>query len=406
VIKVVVTGLGVASPLGIGVDRFWERLLAGQSGVRSLDESQFQSLPSRIGARVDDDELEPFTSIKDRRRMSRASQLALAAADEAIRGAGLEGLSEETKTDIAVIIGSSIGGFAASDPVFKEYYQNNKQSSLIIPISMNSAPSANVSIRYGFKGPQMTADAACAASAHSIGLLYNMIRSGSVEIGITGGADSPFGEAVMQAWCNLRVVSERNDDPAGACRPFSADRDGMVLGEGSAILVLESEESARRRNAPILAEIKGYGASSDGQHITRPSQDGPVRAMRLALRDAGISPAEIDHINAHGTATLINDRIETAAIKDVFGERAYGIPIVAIKAAIGHSIGASGALELAACVQALRTRMIPPTINYHAADPDCDLDYVTTGCRRLDLSNIMSNSFAFGGSNASLIVGL
>jgi 3-oxoacyl-(acyl-carrier-protein) synthase len=406
VIKVVVTGLGIASPLGIGVNGFWERLLAGQSGVRCLEEPHFQSLPSRMGARVDNAELERFTTIKDRRRMSRASQLALAAADEAIRGAGLEGLPEETKTGIAVIIGSSIGGFAASDPVFKEYYLNNKQSSLIIPISMNSAPSANVSIRYGFKGPQMTADAACAASAHSVGLLYNMIRSGSVEIGITGGADSPFGEAVMAAWCNLRVVSERNDEPASACRPFSADRDGMVLGEGSAILVLESEESARRRNAPILAEIKGYGASSDGQHITRPSQDGPVRAMRLALRDAGISPDEIDHINAHGTATLINDRIETAAIKDVFGERAYRIPVVAMKAAIGHSIGASGALELAACVQALRTQMIPPTINYHAEDPDCDLDYVTAGWRGLQLTNIMTNSFAFGGSNASLIVGL
>ena len=404
--KVVVTGMGIASPLGIGVDRFWEALVAGRSGVRCLEDENFQSLPSRIGARVDDSELNRFTTVRDRRRMSRASQLGVAAADEAVRQARLEDLPAEIKTRIAIIVGSSIGGFAASDPVFKEYYLNKKQSSLIIPISMNSAPSANISIRYGFRGPQMTADAACATSAHSVGLLYNMIRFGQAEIGLTGGADTPFSEAVMQAWCNLRVVSQRNDDPASACRPFSADRDGMVLGEGSAIFVLESKASALRRNVPILAEIKGYGASSDGQHITRPSLDGPVRAMEIALQDARLSHGAIDHINAHGTATLVNDRIETAAIKRVFGDRAYDIPVVAVKAALGHSIGASGALELAACVQTLSTQVIPPTINYHEADPECDLDYVTAGSREAVVGNVMSNSFAFGGSNASLIVGL
>ena len=398
--------MGIASPLGIGVDRFWEGLVAGRSGVRCLEDEVFRSLPSRIGARVDDSELDRFTTVRDRRRMSRASQLALAAADEAVRQANLEALSDEIKAGLAIVVGSSIGGFAASDPVFRDYYRAGKQSSLIIPISMNSAPSANISIRYGFGGPQMTADAACATSAHSIGLLYNMIRFGQVEIGITGGADSPFAEAVMQAWCNLRVVSLRNDEPATACRPFSADRDGIVLGEGSAILVLETERSALRRNVPILAEIKGYGASSDGHHLTRSSQQGPVWAMERALHDSGMSPEEIDHINAHGTATLLNDSIETAAIKQVFGDRAYEIPVVAIKAAIGHSIGASGALEFAACVQSLRNQVIPPTINYREADPDCDLDYVTSGSRNLRVRNVMSNSFAFGGSNASLIVGL
>jgi 3-oxoacyl-(acyl-carrier-protein) synthase len=248
-------------------------------------------------------------------------------------------------------------------------------------------------------------EAACASSAHSIGYAFTMIRTGLAKIIVTGGADSPFSPAVVKSWCSMKALSTRNGDPATAARPFSADRDGMVLGEGAGLLVLESETSARQRGANILCEIKGYGSTGDSYHITRPTPEGPAEAMRMAMRDAGLGVEDIDYINAHGTATIQNDKNETEAIKMVFGKRAYDIPVVANKSALGHSIGASGALELVACILTLRDQVIPPTINYTTPDPECDLDYVVEGKRRAQVKNILSNSFAFGGSNGSLIVG-
>jgi 3-oxoacyl-(acyl-carrier-protein) synthase len=270
---------------------------------------------------------------------------------------------------------------------------------------MNIGPGANISIKHGFQGPLMNVDAACSTAAHSIGNTLNMIRLGMLQIAITGAADSPFSPAVVGAWQALRAVSSRIDAPAEACRPFSADRDGMVLGEGAGILVLEAESYALRRGAHILAEIKGYGASADSSHLTQPTQIGPALAMRRSLADAELTPDDIDYINAHATGTEWNDRNETKAIKEVFGERAYGIPVVGNKAALGHSIAASGALELIGSILSLRDQIVPPTINYKVPDPECDLDYVIEGCRKVPLTNIMSNSFAFGGSNAVLIVG-
>ncbi len=403
--KVVITGMGVATPLGWDLKSFWSGLVEGKSGVQLLEGEDFQGLPSRIGALVNPQAVLDFIGKKGARRISLASQLALLAAEEAIGMARLDAVGETARREVAIVIGSSIGGFQASDPIFRDYYVDGRQSAFAIPMSMNSGPAANVSIRYGFGGPQMTADAACASSAHSVGYVFNMIRFGLIDMAVTGGADSPFARGVMQAWCNLRVLSERNDDPPTACRPFSADRDGLVLGEGAGIMVVESERSAIRRGVPILAEIKGYGASSDGHHITQPSQDGPVRAMQKALADAGIGPGRIDHINAHATGTQWNDKNETAAIKQVFAEQAYKIPVIGTKAALGHSIGASGALELISSVLSLQNQSIPPTINHHIPDPDCDLDYVTEGYRDVALTHILSNSFAFGGSNGALVVG-
>jgi 3-oxoacyl-(acyl-carrier-protein) synthase len=232
-----------------------------------------------------------------------------------------------------------------------------------------------------------------------------MIRSGNLQVAVTGAADSPFAPAVVAAWAALRAISSREECPAEACRPFSADRDGMVLGEGAGILILEAESHALRRGIPILAEIKGYGASSDSFHLTQPTQDGPAMAMRRAMKDANMGLNEIDYINAHATGTEWNDKNETKAIKAVFGKRAYEIPVVGNKAAFGHSIAGSGALELIGCILSLRDQIVPPTINYKVPDPECDLDYVTEGSRPVPLRNIMSNSFAFGGSNAVLIVG-
>ena len=402
--RVVVTGMGVVSPLGCNVEEFWDGLLRGKSGVRSLDGGVFSGMMTRIGAVAwDFDERQYFNS-KEARRMSRSSQLGTAAAGQAISDAKLDS-GEVDPREVGVLIGSSIGGYSASDQFFESFYLHNRISPFTIPISMNSGPASNVSIKYGFQGPLMNVDAACATAAQSIGYTFNLIRSGVLDIAVTGAADSTFAPGVVAAWAALRAISSREDCPAEACRPFSADRDGMVLGEGAGILILESESHALRRGVPILAEIKGYGASADSNHLTRPAQDGPVMAMRRALKDAGFESKDIDYINAHATGTEWNDQNETRAIKEVFGERAYQIPVVGNKAALGHSIAGSGALELIGCILSLRDQVVPPTINYKVPDPECDLDYVTEGKRSLLIRNVMSNSFGFGGSNAVLIVG-
>ena len=401
--KVVVTGMGVASPLGCTLADFWGELLAGHSGVSFIDETIFPGLPSKIGGMVKGYKEERYFDTKDARRMSRSSQLGLVAVDQAIKDSKLDDGSVDYR-EVGVIVGSSIGGYSASDPFIKQYYSNNRLSPFTIPISMNIGPGANISIKYGFQGPLFSVDAACSTSAHSIGYAFNMIRSGVLQAALTGASDSPLSPAVVGAWMALHAVTSREDNPAEACRPFSADRDGMVLGEGAGVLVLESESHALKRGAPILAEVKGYGASADGSHLTQPTKDGPILAMQRALADAEMDRDDIDYINAHATGTEWNDKNETAAIKEVFGQRAYNIPVVGNKAAFGHSIAGSGALELIGCVLSLRDQVVPPTINYKVPDPECDLDYVTEGKRNIKLKNIMSNSFAFGGSNAVLIV--
>jgi len=401
--RVVVTGMGLASPLGCSVETFWDGLLAGKSGVIAMPEPEFAPLRTRIGARLSGfDERQHFDS-KEVRRMSRSSLMAIAAAAPAIEQARLRTDGVEVR-DVAVVIGSAIGGYAASDQHFKSYYQRATSSPYTIPFSMNAGPAANVSIRYGFQGPMMNVDAACASAAHSIGYCYNLIRTGMLEVAVTGGTDCPFAPAVVAAWCALRALSERNDEPATASRPFSRDRDGMVLGEGAGILILESETSALRRGQPILAEVVGYGATGDSHHLTQPSSEGPARAMARALKDAGLSIEQIDWINAHGTATGWNDKTETAAIKLVFGERAWDTPVAGLKGALGHANAASAGLQAISCILSLRDQVVPPTINYSEPDPECDLDYVTEGARRRPVRHIMSNSFAFGGSNASLII--
>jgi len=389
--RVVVTGMGIASPLGCNLTEFWEGLVAGRSGVRSLEGGIFSGMHTKIGAVVWDYDENKYFDIKEIKRMSRSSQLGLVAAEQAIVHAKLEH-GNVNPEEIGVMVGSSIGGFSAADPYFMHFYETDRLSPYTIPVSMNIGPGSNISIKHGFQGPLVNVDAACSTAAHTIGNAFNMIRNGSLQVAVTGAADTPFSPGVVESWMALRAVSTREDNPAEACRPFSADRDGMVLGEGAGILVIEAESHALKRGVSILAELKGYGA-------------GPALAMRRALDDAGMTIADIDYINAHATGTEWNDKNETNAIKEVFGERAYSIPVVGNKAAFGHSIAGSGALELIGCILSLRDQIVPPTINYKVPDPDCDLDYVTEGKRSLLLKNIMSNSFAFGGSNAVLIVG-
>lgn len=402
--RVFVTGLGVLSPVGATTQDFWTGLLEGRSGVVALDDPAYAGNRSRIGALVPNQDVEGHFTSKELRRMSRSSQLAIVAAKEALQQARLIDNGFD-RSNIGVIIGSSIGGFSASAPSFKRFNTKGQTSPFTIPVSMNLGPSSNVSIKYGFQGPLMNVDAACASAAHSIGNAYNLIRTGMINIVVTGGADSPFAPSVVNAWCALRALSERNDNPSTACRPFSKDRDGLVLGEGAGILILESERSARRRGIQPLAEIIGYGATGDSYHLTLPTIDGPVQAMRLALADAELKPEQIHYINAHGTGTEANDKNETAAIKKVFKDHAYSIPVVGTKAALGHSIGASAALELISCILSIRDQIVPPTINYHIPDPDCDLNYVVSKKQPHKIQNVLSNSFAFGGSNGVLIVG-
>jgi 3-oxoacyl-[acyl-carrier-protein] synthase II len=402
--RVVVTGMGVVSPLGCNLTEFWDGLLAGRSGVRSLEGGDFSGMATHIGAVAWDFNASNYLDRKEIRRMSRSSHFGIAAAGQAIVDAELDGGKVDPR-EVGVIIGSSIGGYSASDPLFKGFFLHGRISPFTIPISMNIGPGSNVSIKYGFQGPLINADAACATAAQSVGHSFNLIRSGVLEIAVTGAADTPFAPGVVAAWASLRAISNREDCPAEACRPFSADRDGMVLGEGAGVLILESESHALRRGVPILAEIKGYGASADSSHLTQPTLDGPAMAMQRALNNAELDATDIDYINAHGTGTVWNDRNETKAIKEVFGQHAYQIPVVGNKAALGHSIAGSGALELIGCILSLRDQIVPPTINYKVPDPECDLDYVIEGKRSLPLRYVMSNSFAFGGSNAVLIIG-
>ena len=402
--RVVVTGMGVASPLGCNLTQFWNGLVKGQSAVGVLDNTVFPDLPLKIGAAVWGYDESQYFDGKEARRMSRSSQLGLVAAGQAISEAKLEKGSVDFQ-DIGVLVGSCIGGYSGADQYYKTYYAGGRLSPFTIPNSMNIAPGANISIKYGFQGPLLSVDAACSTAAHSIGYAFHMIRSGMLQAAITGAADSPFSPVVVGGWLALHAVSSLVDPPGEACRPFSADRDGMVLGEGAGILVLEAESHALRRGIPILAEIKGYGASADSSHLTQPSQIGPALAMRRALSDAELTAEGIDYVNAHATGTEWNDKTETKAIKEVFGQHAYEIPVVGNKATLGHSIAGSGALELIGCILSLRDQIVPPTINYKVPDPECDLDYVTEGSRKMPLQTIMSNSFAFGGSNAVLIVG-
>lgn len=401
--KVVVTGIGVASPLGNSVNDFWKGLLEGKSGVSAIADRGFSECRIRIFAKVIDYDENKYFSRKELQRLSRASQLAIVAATEAVQDANLE-LKQHNNEDVGAIVGSSIGGFSAAEPFFQSFFEDSIISPLAIPVVMNNAPASNVSIRFGLKGPLMNVDAACASSNHAIGYAFNLIRFGLSRIVLTGGSDSSFSPSMITSWTSLRALSERNDTPSKACRPFSLDRDGFVLGEGAGILILESESSAIQRKAKIYAEVTGYAAASDAYHLTRPSPQGPSKAMQLALSSANLTPKDIDYINAHATATALNDKVETEAIKNVFGSYARKIPVVGIKPAIGHSIGASGALELISCILSIRDKVLPPTINFEVPDPDCDLDYVTEGKRNCSVNHVMSNSFGFGGSNAVLVI--
>ncbi len=404
--RVAVTGVGAVSALGTGVSAFWDRLVAGRSGVGRITHFDPTGFIAQAAAEVP--AFDPAAHFDDAAQgiLDRFSQFALVAADEAWRAAGLE-LSDAEHDRAGVAIGSSMGGVVTQDDRYQTLYGRGitRLHPFSIPRIMNNAATAHVSMRYGLRGPALSLATACAASAHAIGEAAEMIRAGRADVMVAGGAEAPIAPGVIRCWEAMRVLAPMPaDDPARTCRPFSHDRLGMVLGEGAGIVVLESWERATARGAEILAELAGYGATADAGHITQPGEYAPARAIALALEQARLAPADIDYVNAHGTATRLNDATETAVIKRAFGAHASRLAISSTKALHGHAMGASAALELIATVLAIRHGIAPPTINYTEPDPECDLDYVPNTARPLRVRAAISNSFAFGGLNAVLAV--
>lgn len=407
--RIAVTGIGVIAPTGVGRERVWEALVEGRSGISRIDDFDTSNLKTNIAGVCRDFRPEEMFDEREMSRLDRVSQLAIAATEMATREAGLTN-GQLDSYDAGVFLGTGFGGQGSIEEFCGAFFSNGKgrRSAIAIPKSMYNASSSNIAIRFKTRGPNITVTTACSSGANAIGQAFHLIQHGHAERMIAGGVDAPITPVVMDAWKEMRVLSTKNEPPERACKPFSANRDGFVLSEGAGIVMLEDLEMAAARGAHIYAEVIGYGSTADASHITFPDPDGESHAITRALKDAGVNPNEIDYINAHGTATKLNDASETEAIKRVFGSRAYEIPCSSIKSMLGHSMGAAGAIEFIATVLAIENQVIPPTMNYEEADPQCDLDYVTEGSRQVSsttpLRTAISNSFGFGGNNAVLVL--
>ena len=395
--RIAITGMGAICALGRNIAEFAQALAEGRSGIAPIESTDTSRMRFRNGAEVKGYSHKPY--FEDRRAdfIDRFAQFAVIAAREAIADAGIE-FTPELRESAAIITGSCVGGQSTEDVGFQELYKlgHNRVHPLTIPKTMANAGASHISMEFGITGPSFTISTACSSAAHAIGQAYWMVRSGATGLAITGGSEAPFSFGILKAWEAMRVVSPET------CRPFSKDRRGMILGEGSAMLVLEPWDAARARGARIHAEIVGFGMSADAGHVTQPSAGGAARAMRAALRDAALEPDAIAYINAHGTATLANDSTETAAIRAVFGAHAGRLAVSSTKSMHGHALGASAALECLATALALRDGLLPPTANYSEPDPECDLDVIPNHARAVQVEYALSNSFAFGGLNAVL----
>ena len=404
--RIVVTGMGLLTPVGNDVVSAWQALCQGKSGVgpiTSYDTSQFRV---HFGAEIKNFDPSRYMDRKTIRHTDPYAHFAAATAKQALTQSGLE-ITKENADDIGVYIGSGVGGLATYHDQFQLLYERgpDRVSPYLPTMSMVNATPGFVSILTGAKGPNWATVSACATSSNSIGEAWETIRRGDAKAMIAGGSEKGLTPLAMAAFENMHAVSRRNDDPQGASRPFDATRDGFVMGDGSGMLILEELDFAKSRGAPILAEMVGYGSTADAYHVTEPAQGGTglVRAMRRALQKAGLHAEQVDYINAHGTSTPFNDRTETQAIKSCFGEYAFRVPISSTKSMTGHTMGASGAIEAVICVMSILTGVIAPTINLHHPDPECDLDYVPNKAREAVVRVAMSNSMGFGGHNASLI---
>jgi 3-oxoacyl-[acyl-carrier-protein] synthase II len=405
--RVVITGIGCISPLGNDVPTLWNNILAGKSGVGIITHYDIREFNVKIGAEVKGFDAVALFGSRDARRMDRFVQFALAASLQAVDQANLV-INEANRDRTGVVLGCGIGGMSTLFEQIQIFFQKGPErvSPFLVPMMLPDTAAGMVAIQLGVRGPNMAVVSACASGTNAIGEAAEIIRRGSADVVISGGAESVIVPIAMAGLGVMKALSTRNDEPERACRPFDMDRDGFVMGEGAASLVLESLEYAQARGAKILGEISGYGSSNDAYHISAPSENGAGAAlcMQTALKDADFSPSDIGYINAHGTSTYLNDKSETAAIKIVFGEQAYKIPVSSTKSMTGHLLGAAGAIEALICVKTLQDGMLPPTINYETPDPECDLDYVPNHARAVKVQNIMSNSFGFGGHNACIIL--
>jgi len=405
--RVAITGMGAISPLGNSVSEFWQACVEGKSGIDFVTQFDATGYPSRIAGEVKGFDPQDYMDRREARRMSRFSQFAVAAGHQALQAAELDLRREEDPGRVGVILGNGIGGMPNIEEAVHTIRDKGgmRIDPFFLPKMLPNMAAAQLSMVQGAKGYSNTVITACAAGTQAMGDSLDLIRSGRADVVLTGGTEAALCELGLSGFAVMRALSTRNDEPQKASRPFDRDRDGFVAAEGAAIFVFEEMERARRRNAPIIAEIAGYGACSDAHHVVAPCADGEgaTRAMTWAMEDAGVAPEEIDYINAHGTSTKLNDSSETFAIKKTFGEQAYRIPISATKSMIGHPFGAAGALESIACLEGMRHGIIHPTINYEHPDPECDLDYVPNEARRADIRVALKNSFGFGGQNACLL---
>ena len=404
--RVVVTGIGAITPLGQGVDAFWENLVAGKPGIGPMTLCDPTDYPCRIAGEVRDFDPSQYLDNREARRMARFSQLAVAAGMRAVESSSLD-MSKEDAFRVGVMLGNGNGGFPTLEENCRVLASRGgmRMSPFFFPMILPNMAAANVSRVTGAKGYNSTTTTACAASNQAMGEALEVIRRGVADVVLAGGAEAGISQLGLAGFAVMRALSTRNDEPEKASRPFDAGRDGFVPAEGSVVLVMEELKHALDRNANILAEVAGFASTSDAGHPVQPEESGTcaAEAMRLALADAGVGLDQVDYINAHGTSTPLNDALETVAIKRLFGDAAYRIPISSTKSMIGHSLGASGSLEAAACVMSITTGIVHPTINYESPDPACDLDYVPNQARQLDVKVVLSNAFGFGGQNACVV---
>lgn len=406
--RVVVTGLGAVTPLGVEVGSFWDRLTAGESGVRELTSLDTRAYKVRFGAEIPDFDISDYADPREAKRLDRFTQFAVHAGGQAVAHSGID-FDSVDRHKCGVILGSGIGGLGEIEAQIGRMLQKgpDRVSPFTIPKMMVNAAGGNISIAYGLKGPNYAVSTACASATNAMGDALRSIRLGETDLVVTGGTEAAITPMGLAAFQNMKALSTRNDDPASASRPFDADRDGFVMGEGGAILIFEELDQARARGAKIYAEVLGYGTTCDASHITAPDPAGrgARAAMQAAIADAGVELAAIDYVNAHGTSTPLGDQAETGAIKEVFGERAYQMAISSTKGALGHSLGASGAIEAVILCKTLETSVIAPTINYQTPDPACDLNYTPNEAQSREVHVAMSNSFGFGGHNACVVFG-
>jgi 3-oxoacyl-[acyl-carrier-protein] synthase II len=406
--RVVITGIGVVSPVGNDLESFWRGLCSGTSGIGPVTLFDISAFAAKIAGEVKGIDFGQYVEPKEARRTDRAILLALVAAKMAMKHSGLD-MTTEDPFRCGTIIGAGIGGIVTLENECKKLFEKGpgRVSPFLIPMMIPDMPAGRVSMEFGLKGPNFAVVSACASSAHSIGEAFVNIKAGIADVMVTGGTEAAIGQVAFSGFCNMGALSTRNAFPEKASSPFDKKRDGFVMGEGSAVVVLESLDHALARKAVIYGEMLGYGATGDAYHISAPdpSGTGAEASMRIALKNAGLAPSQVDYINAHGTSTDLNDKIETAAIKKVFGDAAAGVSISSTKSMTGHLLGAAGAVEFVASLMAIRDGIIPPTINYEDPDPECDLNYTPNRAVRKNVRYAISNSFGFGGHNACLVLG-